>query len=376
MLFRSSINTVNFEYTLDGITWTPFALGVSAASGSVVWNIDNISSSIQAKIRVSDAESGLNISYTTNNFNIIKLNINSPNGDELLQAGKTATISWQSSSQVPFVNIFYSTDNGLNWVQIANNVLSPANVINTYSWSVPSNIVGENNRIKIVSSSDGTINTTSLNKFTIGSLDFTNPTVNSIWQTNKRYKIEWNSQLIGDVKLEYSLDNGTTWNNIINSYNSSLHFYNWDIPVDSYSNQAQVRIVSNKNALVNETTAPFTLKRLEVKIPNGGETWKAGTPRTITWDANYVNSVTLYISSDNGQTWYNTPIAKNISGNGGQHSWLIPVNYSGKNYKIKIVDDEVSSVRDSSSTPFTINSFALTSPIGGEIWQAGTTKTI
>nr|HPN39834.1 Ser-Thr-rich GPI-anchored membrane family protein [Melioribacteraceae bacterium] len=372
----NSVNTVNFEYTLDGIIWTPFALGVPANSGSVVWNIGNIPSSIQAKIRVSDSESSLGISYTTNNFNVIKLNINSPNGNEILQAGKQATISWESSEQVPFVNILYSTDSGQNWLQIANNVISVPNVVSTYTWLVPSNIISSNNLIKIVSASDPTIVTTSLNKFTIGNLTFTNPNVNSKWQTNNRYKIEWNSQLIGDVRLEYSLDNGISWNSVINSYNSDLHFYNWDIPIDSYSNQAQVKITSNINPLVSETTPPFTIKRLEVKIPNGGENWKAGTPRTITWDANFVNSVTIYLSSDNGQTWENIPIAKNISGNGGQHSWFIPVDYSGKNYKIKLVDDEVSYIRDSSSTPFTINSFALTSPAGNEVWQAGTTHKI
>jgi hypothetical protein len=372
----SSVTSVNFEYTLDEITWTPFALGIPANAGSVIWNIGNIASSNKARIRISDAQSNLNIANTTNYFNVVSLKINQPNGGELLQAGKTTNIRWEASEQVAFVNIFYSTDNGQNWVSIANNVISLPNVVNNYAWSIPANITGTSNLIRITNANDPTILTSSSNNFTICSISFIKPIVSTNWQSNTRNRIEWNSQNAGNVKLEYSLDNGTSWNTIINSYNSNLQFYNWDIPQNIFSNQALVKITSNVNSTVAETTSPFKIKQLDLKIPNGGETWKAGTPRNITWDANLVNSLTIYLSSDNGQTWNNTPIAQNISGSGGLHTWLIPADYFGKNYKIKLVDDDANNIKDSSNAAFTINSFALTSPAGGEVWQAGSTHNI
>ncbi len=367
----NSINRVNIEYTLDGITWLPIANDILASLGSVNWNIGDIAASSTAKIRISDAQSSLAIKKVTNNFNVVRLNLIYPNGGELLQAGKNININWEGSTQIPFVNIYYSTDNGISWSVIANNVASAGNTSNMYNWSIPSNVASENSLIRIEATVNNNIKTISLNKFTISRLEITTPTITTKWQTDRTNKIEWNSQFLGSVKIDFSTNNGTTWSNLISNYNSAISYYNWTVPLNSYSNQVRVRITSETNSAISEISAPFTLKRLDLKVPNGGELWKSGTTKTITWDANYVNTVSLYLSSNNGQTWDSNPIVSAIAGNLGQYNWAIPSNYTGTNYKIKIKDDEVSTISDSSNARFTINSFALTSPLGGELWQQG-----
>lgn len=61
------------------------------------------------------------------------LNLQSPNGGELLLAGDSATISWKYTS-IPFIKIEYSADNGANWTSISNSVSAAGLSIN---WIVP-----------------------------------------------------------------------------------------------------------------------------------------------------------------------------------------------------------------------------------------------
>ena len=61
------------------------------------------------------------------------LNLQSPNGGELLLAGDSATISWRYTS-IPFIKIEYSADNGANWTSISNSVSTTGLSVN---WKVP-----------------------------------------------------------------------------------------------------------------------------------------------------------------------------------------------------------------------------------------------
>ncbi|MBK7500780.1 MAG: hypothetical protein IPI19_17280 [Ignavibacteriales bacterium] len=68
-----------------------------------------------------------NYSQPTSNIQII-----SPNGGELWEIGSTKQITW-NSTEINYVNIEYSYNNGLSW----NTVVSSYPNSNVYNWTVP-----------------------------------------------------------------------------------------------------------------------------------------------------------------------------------------------------------------------------------------------
>ena len=57
--------------------------------------------------------------------------------------------------------------------------------------------------------------------------------------------------------------------------------------------------------------------------PNGGEVWKSGWQRNITWTSENISNVNLYYSTNGGGDW-NT-IATNVDASTGSYNWTIPV---------------------------------------------------
>ncbi len=366
----NSINEVNIEYTLDNIVWNSIVSNYPASSGSYLWNIGDINPSSTARIRISDSESSLGIVDVSNTFNLIQLKVTSPNGNELWQNGQTNLIQWVSSSHVPNVNIYYSLDNGSNWVLIHGNYPSVSNNVNSYSWLVPNTLLSQQTLIRIESVANNLIVDNSDDNFSIGNLAITSPINNSEYQSGKKVNITWNSTNIGNVRLEYSLDNGNTWTTIINSLSSDLHSYNWTVDNNISSHQARVRITALNNVLITSISDPFIIKLLQLTTPDGGEQWQGGSVKAIIWNSSEINSLSLYSSIDNGATW--VLISNNINASAGTYNWLVPENIATTNAKIRLIDEDNNTVRDSSSYAFTINSLNLSSPLGGEEYQAGT----
>jgi len=77
------------------------------------------------------------------------ITITYPNGSETLGIGSKAILRWQNVT-TPFVDIFYSNDNGSNWTLIADTV---AAVNGFFYWDVP-NVESDECLVKIVGSHD------------------------------------------------------------------------------------------------------------------------------------------------------------------------------------------------------------------------------
>ncbi|MFH0733773.1 MAG: T9SS type A sorting domain-containing protein [bacterium] len=371
-----SVDEVDIYYSLDNITWTPIVLNHPAITGVYTWNMLNLSPSTNARIRVNDAASGLSISSLSNTFNIVNLNIVSPNGAELWQTETIQNIKWLSSSHIPSVNIYYSDNNGTSWNLISSSYPSVSNDTNKYAWNIPSGISSSQMLIKVESFNNILLKDVSNNPFSIGNLIVTSPTNADKLQSGRQKTITWNSTKVGNIKIEYSLDNGVTWQPdvIISSINSDLHMYNWTVPDTISSSHARIRLSSLSNKGAVSVSNPFVISLLEVVAPNGGEFWLAGSTKLIKWNSNQINSLSIYSSDNNGQLW--NLIASNVPAVNKQFSWVIPTNSVTNSAKILLVDESNIIIRDSSSLSFSINSLKLASPIGGDIWQAGTTKQI
>jgi len=74
------------------------------------------------------------------------------------------------------------------------------------------------------------------------------------YRTGQTLAIWWGTSLTGNVNLEYSTNNGSSWASIINNHPANSRNYNWVIPVMSSTQNAKVRIFDSSNPAVGDTS--------------------------------------------------------------------------------------------------------------------------
>ena len=130
----------------------------------------------------------------------------------------------------------------------------------------------------------------------------------------------------------------------------------------------------------NLTGQDFTFAGITVTSPNGGRSWKAGTTRTISWTYKGIPGDFVKIELLKGGLATLVKSGVSIGANGkGSWSWTIPKKKTpGTDYKIRVTSTTMGKCKDTSNKYFTITgpTIAVTSPNGGETWQAGTKHTI
>jgi len=129
----------------------------------------------------------------------------------------------------------------------------------------------------------------------------------------------------------------------------------------------------------------LAVNTITVTSPNGGEVWELGSTQTIRWT--YTGTLGTKVRIE--LYWkgvLSRVIASSASiGNGGSgsYTWTVPVGQKkGPGYKVKVSSTRKSYYNDMSDKEFTItnaeptSSITVTSPNGGETWQAGSVQTI
>lgn len=132
------------------------------------------------------------------------------------------------------------------------------------------------------------------------------------------------------------------------------------VPLGAYyvgwiMNSAVAEYTTSNNAVViaNETltVTPEPGPSITVLSPNGGELWRVGERRTISWSTNGVlGKVRIQISRNGGATW------KNIAAgtpNDGVHPWRVTKPVTG-NALIRVLSVDNLSILDVSNSSFTI----------------------
>ncbi len=224
-------------------------------------------------------------------------------------------------------------------------------------------------------------------------LILTSPNGGEKWPAGTQQQIEWESGDIGsvDVTIEYSLDNGATYNFIAFQTNTDgMNTFNWTVP-ETTSTQCLVNI--SVSGLSDNCDATFTiapLSQITVVSPNGGEVWSIGDQHEITWSsANFPDPVRIDVAYTlNGGTtgeafWEN--IAANTP-NDGSFTWtvssLLDSQHIPLHGKIRVADAtkarpdsaDDGKVFDWSDSLFTLNPAApitVIAPNGGEVWTEG-----
>ena len=369
------------EYSPDnGTTWS--TLVTSTSNSYYTWSpIPNIGGS-QYIVRVTSTADALvtdnsNAVFTvTQTFPII---INSPNGGENWQVGgATHLITWAWSGTSNYYNLYYSINNGSTWISI----ISDTYITNgQYTWTIPNNpstqclvkVEDYNNTYKY-DVSDAVFTISSPTPY----ITVTSPNGGNIFYVGTAYNISWTYGYLSSsfVVIDYSINNGSTWNSITASANNTGS-YAWMVP-NTPSANCLVRVSEyGIPSVYDVSNAVFSIvyPYVTVSVPNGGEIWNGCSSQNITWTGyGSAGPWKVEYSSNNGASW-NTLVS---STSNSYYTWSPVPNSPGTNYIVRVTSTADVLVTDNSNGPFTVTqntAIIVTSPNGGENWQVANPTT-
>jgi hypothetical protein len=277
------------------------------------------------------------------------LAVTSPNGGESLWLGSTFNLTWSSSGLAGALHVDLSRDAGATWSRIITNTANDG----VQAWTVTGAPTGQG-LIRLTSVSNPSITDVSDAVFSIpaASVTVTSPNGGETVLLGSSINLQWStSNLGGNVKVELSRDNGSSWE-VIFATTPNDGTQAWRV-VGAPAAQALLRVSSRNEPVVFDTSnAPFAIPpaSLTLTSPNGGESWTAGSTRTITWSSSGLGgTVNLEISRDGGASWdaifENTP-------NDGSQTWLVTGPSTGQ--ALVKVRSVYAAVEDASNGTFTI----------------------
>lgn len=388
-------NTIYVDYSLDGGNkWNVNAISKYSnknGTDSVAFSIPNVSTN-SARFRIHENtnqfiplkdSSDANITITADASRTITLVY--PNGGESLPGNSMQKITWTSKGSVGNVSIQYSTDGGTNWKWMFGPAGDSSRYIpNTgvFNWKVPpySNVFPPIDKIniRIYEFANPCLIDWADNMVTINNnsnISIVKPDNNDSLFVGRTYNLDWLSTGITYVDIDYSLDNGVTWNVIFDStytYDFSDNLRSWTIP-NTLTNIGILRIRSVKTPSI-ESKIPFKILNpvLHLITPNGGESLTSCTNAYISWFQKGTSpNVTIEYSLDAGVNWLAIDTKTNVKDGPDKYSWTVP-NISTSQLRVRVSDPMNSKAVDSSKTNVTIvadtsTGITLTSPNGGEL---------
>lgn len=379
------IANVKIEYTINnGISWNTIAASIPS-TGYYPWTQVPNTPATNCKVRISDALDGSPSDESDQFFSIgaaPSLTILVPNGNDTWISGSNKDIKW-SSENLENVKIEYTTNGGGTWTTIVSSTPS----IGTYTWN---NIPDANNslqcRIKISDAVYGAPSDISDDNFAIMNpgvqqIKVTAPNGGEKWSLGSSQNITWDAGGIANVKIEYTINNGNSWNTLIASTPSN-GFYTWNQIPNTLSTNCKVRISDAQDGFPFDDSDQFFLivpaPDIKVVSPNGGETVQSGTNYEIRWTSENVENVKIEYTINGGAVW-NTIISTTPSI--GTYVWMNIPSTNSLQCKIRVSDAQNGTPFDLSDQNFQITnlvvkSVKLISPNGGENWEAGTKHNI
>ena len=365
-------NTVQYSLN-NGSTWTTLTTN---GTSPVSW-VTPSTASTQALVRVTNSADS---TYTDTSDAVFSLlagfTMIAPNGGETWANGFAHTISWSTSGTVANVKLEYSADGGSTW----NTIIASTSNTNQYNWTPAVASGGANYKVRVSDASNSNSNATSASAFTIQKVALTAPTSSQRIQAGTSANINWSSQSISNVKIEYSTDSGANWNTIIASTSASSGTYSWSVPSNfTTSTNVSVRVSSttadSDNDTAYATSSAFTIYgSLTLSAPNGTDQWAANTGHNITWTtgSGTITNVKLEYSADNFVSDAHTIITS--TPNTGTYSWT-PTT-TGTTFKVRVSDAQDSQTSSTSANYFSVTGIGITAPASGATWNCGSSQTI
>lgn len=199
------------------------------------------------------------------------------------------------------------------------------------------------------------------------SITLTAPLAESKWNGKITNEITWDSEFIADVRIEFSSDNGQTWEDIVDTSSANTRSYSWPA-TNILSSECFMKIsdVANPN-VYSITESPFTLCALEVLSPNGMGLYRAGSPVEVIWNSEMVGDLSLSYKACNDCEW--VMVENSIPVDSSSYQWFpeIPTTWC----KIQLSETDHPEAKDESNNMFFVYQLDLISPLGGESLEGG-----
>ena len=165
------------------------------------------------------------------------VHLDTPNGGEVWQGGNAHQISWTAANCYS-IKIDFSTNNGSSWTPVADHVPPGAS---PYNWTSPQ-LLSYNCRMRVSDDLVPGVADGSDTTFTLYTdpLALSHPHGGEQWFAGSSRIIDWVSYGIQEVNVDYSTDNGSSWN-YITKRPASTGSYHWIVP-ESPSSVCKIRI--------------------------------------------------------------------------------------------------------------------------------------
>ena len=253
-----------------------------------------------------------------------------------LYATEFKEITWNRTGTSGTFHIEYSVDNGAGWKRIVSNYTDASGV---YKWHVP-NDPSTLALVRVIDAGNGTIIDQSDAVFTIGQATpkLYTPNGGEKLIAGLTQEITWEDGLFAGsaVVLEYSVDDGSSWN-LIHSGTANDGAYTWTLPNVS-TEVGRVRISEFGNTSffdVSDTTFRMATY-VQFETPNGGESYNGCDITSVQWCAGATSgNYDLDYSTDGGATWTNIVTDHALSGALVTFNWAM-VNVTSSTVRLRV----------------------------------------
>ena len=323
---------INIYFSLDdGYSWSTLAERM-VDTGLFIWDVphlDDIYTNCLIKINTNSGKA----KQISKKFTIVnesnKIQINIPNGGNLIESGSRFKIHWNTNGlKSELFKIMFSSNDGATWERVESRILNT----NEYLWKVPE-IESDKCKIKIIAIENEKIYDISEQAFTVSKLSklkISSPFDNQKYYAEENMEINWSVINVRGKKVNIynSRDKGLTWNVIGRAIPNSGEFL-WKIPAyDTTSYFSKVKVELSTNVRISDVNqGNFILYgKPEISITSPDKQnliIEDKSTYKIVWDSKNIreNRINLYYSDNNGNSW--KVIAKDIS-NKGFYNWVIP----------------------------------------------------
>ncbi len=259
------INYLTLQYSSDrGSSWTDLTISQDPLSSFYQWTVPTNPSN-DYLFRTTDSDRSLLSDTSDQTFSVVGLLLKKPMGGEDFLAGTYQEIEWQST-QMQYVKLEYSTDDGSHWTTIISQI--PA-IQSNYVWQVPKDI-SPDCKVRVSNVADPAIFDQNVTNFSIDGVGIVvnSPNGGETLIANSTYTISWFSVGVNSVRLDFSTDNGRNWINIVQDVPATQSSYQWTTPSNP-SVECLVRVADNNLPhIVDFSDAFFTIQGGLYPVPS------------------------------------------------------------------------------------------------------------
>ncbi len=363
-----SVPVVRIDYSEDDFQKSFNTITDKAPNnGAYDWTVPNLIGR-QFKIRVWDPSQPDSVDVMKQSARIVGgFRLMEPNGGEVLYVGDRSMIKWETSGTLPRVKLELSTDNFTRDISVIADSY-PNN--GQYDWLVPDAPSGRY-KVRVSDPRDVTAFDISNADFLIRSrFTLQSPNGGEGWAVGEKKDIRWQtSAAVSQVRLDFTTNDFQSVS-VIDKLAPNTGLYEWTVP-DQVSENVRLRVSDTKDPEAFDVSdAPFRIQGIfHLTSPNGGEVWKTGEQRAITWQTTgQIEGVRLEYSRDGFSS--ESRVIVESTPNTGHFNWTVPDDVSAQ-VKVKVMDVKNLEVQDASDQNFEIvGSFVVLAPNGGESWHA------